>query len=154
MKLVPHQELMKPTHQTMNYVNKDQWVKAIDLEMESIYFNSVLELVDLPEGVKPIGCKWIYKRKRDLAEKPKGFITQGQEQTICKLNRSIRGLKKAFRSWNIMFDTVIKSYGFDQNIDEPSVYKIINKGYTNSDFQTNKEIHAGSMFSLNEEVVV
>ena len=28
-----------------------------------MYSNQVWELVDLPEGVKPIGCKWIYKRK-------------------------------------------------------------------------------------------
>ena len=49
--------------QAMNDVDKDQWVKAMDLEMESIYFNSVWKLVDLPKGVKPIGCKWIYKRK-------------------------------------------------------------------------------------------
>ncbi|KAA0045342.1 gag/pol protein [Cucumis melo var. makuwa] len=49
--------------QAMNDVDKDQWVKAMDLEMESMYFNSMWELIDLPEGVKPIGCKWIYKRK-------------------------------------------------------------------------------------------
>ena len=55
--------------QAMNDVDKDQWVKAMDLEMKSMYFNSVWELVDLPEGVKPIGCKWIYNRKRDLAGK-------------------------------------------------------------------------------------
>ena len=32
--------------------------------MDSMYSNQVWELVDLPKGVKPIGCKWIYKRKR------------------------------------------------------------------------------------------
>ncbi|KAA0043002.1 gag/pol protein [Cucumis melo var. makuwa] len=59
--------------QAMNDVDKDQWVKAMDLEMESMYFNSVWELVDLPEGVKPIGCKWIYKGKRDSAGKVQTF---------------------------------------------------------------------------------
>ncbi|KAA0066280.1 gag/pol protein [Cucumis melo var. makuwa] len=53
--------------QVMNYVDKDQRVKAMDLEMESMYFNSVWELVDLPE--EPIGYKWIYKRKRDSTGK-------------------------------------------------------------------------------------
>ncbi|KAA0038381.1 gag/pol protein [Cucumis melo var. makuwa] len=43
--------------QAKNDVDKDQWVKAMDLEMDSMYFNSVWELVDLPKGVKPIGCK-------------------------------------------------------------------------------------------------
>ncbi|KAA0046797.1 gag/pol protein [Cucumis melo var. makuwa] len=49
--------------QAMNDVDKDQWVKAMDLEMESMYFNSVSKLVDLLEWVKPIGCKWIYKER-------------------------------------------------------------------------------------------
>ena len=35
-------------------------------EMESIYSNKVWELVEAPNGVKPIGCKWIYKRKRGV----------------------------------------------------------------------------------------
>ncbi|KAL0539315.1 hypothetical protein IC582_023520 [Cucumis melo] len=53
---------------------------------------------------------------------------EGQEQKVCKLNRSIYGLKQASRSWNIRFDIAIKSYDFDQNVDEPCVYKKINKG--------------------------
>ena len=39
------------------------------LELESMYSNSVWQLVDLPEGVKPIGCKLIFKRKRGADEK-------------------------------------------------------------------------------------
>ncbi|TYK23426.1 gag/pol protein [Cucumis melo var. makuwa] len=55
----------------------DQWVKAMDLETESIYSNSVWTLVDQPNDVKPIGCKWIYKRKRDQAGKnfKKGLLS-------------------------------------------------------------------------------
>ena len=29
------------------------------------------------------------------------------------------------RSWNIRFDEAVKTYGFDQNVDEPYVYKYI-----------------------------
>ncbi|KAK9187230.1 hypothetical protein WN944_018622 [Citrus x changshan-huyou] len=35
-------------------------------EMKSMYSNKVWELVDAPNEVKPIGCKWIYKRKRGV----------------------------------------------------------------------------------------
>ena len=56
---------------------------------------------------------------------PEGFVAKGQEQKVCKLQRSIYGLKQASRSWNIRFDEAIKSYGFDQNPDEPCVYKYI-----------------------------
>ena len=34
-------------------------------EIESIKINNVWILVDPPEGIKPIGCKWIFKKKRD-----------------------------------------------------------------------------------------
>ena len=51
-----------------------------------------------------------------------GFMSQGQKHKVCKLQRFIFGLKQASWSWNITFDTAIKSYGFKQNIDEPCVY--------------------------------
>ena len=35
----------------------------------------------------------------------------------------IYGLKQASRSWKIRFDQAIKSFGFEQNLDEPCVYK-------------------------------
>ena len=57
----------------MKDVDRDQWIKAMDLEMESMYFNSFQTLVDQPNDVKPIGCKWIYKRKRDHAGKVQTF---------------------------------------------------------------------------------
>ena len=54
---------------------------------------------------------------------PEGFIAKNQEHMVCKLKRTIYGLKQACRSWNIRFDQAIKSFGFEQNLDEPCVYK-------------------------------
>ena len=48
----------------MNDSDKEEWLKAMDFEMELKYSNSVWDLVDQPDVVKPIGCKWIYKRKK------------------------------------------------------------------------------------------
>ncbi|GJT22255.1 RNA-directed DNA polymerase, eukaryota [Tanacetum coccineum] len=42
---------------------------------------------------------------------------------VCKLQRSIYGLKQASRSWNKRFDEEIKRFGFTQNLDEPCVYQ-------------------------------
>ena len=56
-------------------------------------------------------------------EQPDGFKVAGQEGKVCKLLKSISGLKQASRSWNIRFDQVIKTYGFSQIVDEPCVYK-------------------------------
>ena len=56
-------------------------------------------------------------------KQPEGFIAKNQEHMVCKLNRSIYELKQASRSWNIRFDQAIKSFGFEQYLDEPCVYK-------------------------------
>ena len=42
---------------------------------------------------------------------------------MCKLQKSIYGLKQVSRSWNIKFDQSVKSFGFIQSPDEPYVYK-------------------------------
>ena len=50
----------------INDPDKEKWQEAMNLEIESMYFNSVWKLVDLPDEVRPISCKWIYKRKRGV----------------------------------------------------------------------------------------
>ena len=42
---------------------------------------------------------------------------------VCKLQKSIYGLKHASRSWNLKFDQLVKSFGFLQSPDESCVYK-------------------------------
>ena len=54
---------------------------------------------------------------------PDRFKGKGQENKVCKLLKSIYGLKQASRSWNIRFDQAVKTYGFEQSVDEPCVYK-------------------------------
>ena len=52
-------------------------------------------------------------------------MAKGQQQKVCKLLRSIYRLNQASRSWNLSFDKTIKTDGFEQNIDDPCVYKYI-----------------------------
>ncbi|KAK8506909.1 hypothetical protein V6N12_009222 [Hibiscus sabdariffa] len=44
----------------------EKWLEAMRSEMDSMLVNQVWTLVELPEGVKPIGCKWVFKRKTDM----------------------------------------------------------------------------------------
>ena len=37
--------------------------------MNSMYMNGVWDLVELPHGCKLVGCKWVFKTKRDSSEK-------------------------------------------------------------------------------------
>jgi len=41
------------------------WIVAMDLEMQSIEKNRTWELVKLPAGKKPIGLKWVFKLKKN-----------------------------------------------------------------------------------------
>ncbi|KAK4839943.1 hypothetical protein QYF36_026125 [Acer negundo] len=181
--------------EAMEDVDSRHWQKAMQSEIESMFDNKVWSLVDLPKGIKPIGCKWVSKRKRGMDGKvetfkarlvakgytqkegidyeetfshvamlksirillsiaasldleiwqmdvktaflngsldesiymmqPEGFIEKGQVDKVCKLQKSIYGLKQASRSWNIRFDQAVKGFGFIQNPDEPCVYKRI-----------------------------
>ena len=48
----------------------------MNTEMESMYSNQVCSLVDPLDGVKLIGFKWIYKRKRGIDGKLETFKTR------------------------------------------------------------------------------
>ena len=43
--------------------DSNKWLNATKSKMDSMYINQVWTLVDALEGVTPIGCKWIFKRK-------------------------------------------------------------------------------------------
>ncbi|RVW61277.1 Retrovirus-related Pol polyprotein from transposon TNT 1-94 [Vitis vinifera] len=91
-------------------------------EMDSLLGNQTWELTELPVEKKVLHNKWVYRIKNehdenldleqldvktaflhgDLEEdlymiQPKGFIVQGQENLVCKLRKSLCGLKRAPR---------------------------------------------------------
>ena len=162
-------------------------------EIESMKENQVWNLIDPPDGVRTIECKWIYKKKKDMdgnvhiykarlvaksfrqvqgvdydetfspvamlksiqiilaiaayfdyeiwqmdvktaflngnltedvyMMQPKGFADPTNAGKICKLQKSIYGLKQAFWSWNIYFDEVVKGFSFIKKEEEDCVYK-------------------------------
>ncbi|WRX25835.1 Reverse transcriptase [Theobroma cacao] len=169
-------------------IDSEKWLEAMKSEMDAMDTNQVWTLVDSPEGIKPIGCKLVFKRKTDVDGKTgskgykqrlgidfeetfspvtmlkstrilltivayhdyeiwqmdvktaflnrnlqeevymtqlEGFISNANANKVCKLQKSIYGLKQASRSWNICFDDAVKGFDFIKNEDEPCVYKKI-----------------------------
>ena len=174
-------------------IDSAKWQEAMKSELDSMHQNQVWDLVQLPEGIVPIGCKWVYKRKRgpdgkvetfkarlvakgytqrpgvDYDEtfspvamlksirillaiaayhdyeiwqmdvktaflngfldeeiymnQPEGFVSSETSSMVCKLKKSIYGLKQASRSWNLRFDEIIRLSGFLKNSEESCVYK-------------------------------
>jgi hypothetical protein len=62
----------EPCSLTEAYTSLDAeyWREAVRSEMDSIISNGTWEITDLPAGCKPVGCKWIFRRKR----RPDGTI--------------------------------------------------------------------------------
>ena len=55
----------KTLKQAMSCVDADKWKKAMEDEIKSINQNKTWDLVKLPKNKRAIGCKWVYKLKRD-----------------------------------------------------------------------------------------
>lgn len=178
-----------------------QWKAAINEEYSSILENGTWTVVPLPEGRKPIKCKWVldYKPAHKGAEArfkarlvacgyaqlygidyldtyspvvkhysirfvlalsavldldmiqldiktaflngvleeeiymklPEGFALLGRENDVCKLHKSLYGLKQASRCWHTKFDEFIKAFGFSCSKSDRSVYYNI---YTNGEY--------------------
>ncbi|KAK9009129.1 hypothetical protein V6N11_080598 [Hibiscus sabdariffa] len=191
--LLVDQDELRTYQEAVSSPNSEKWLEAMRSEMDSMSDNQVWTLVKPPEGVKPIGCKWVFKKKTDMdgnvqtykgrlvakgfrqihcvdydetfspvamfksirillaiatfhayeiwqmdvktaflngkleedvyMTQPKGFVTPENAGKVCKLQRSIYGLKQASRSWNLRFNEAIQEFGFIRNEDEPCVYK-------------------------------
>ena len=51
--------------EAMRSVNSSKWTAAMEDEMKSMSANKVWDLEEIPKGAKIVGCKWVYKIKRD-----------------------------------------------------------------------------------------
>ena len=64
------------------------WKEAIKSEVDSILQNHTWELVDLPPGCRPLGSKWIFKRKM----KPDGSVDKYKARLVIKGYKQQEGL--------------------------------------------------------------
>jgi hypothetical protein len=55
-------------------------------------------------------------------EQPQGFVHQGGEHLVCKIHKSLYGLKQSPRAWNQKLNIFLKSVEFMKSEADPSVY--------------------------------
>jgi hypothetical protein len=186
----------KSFSQAMSCKESELWYDAMKEEMNSIKINEVWDFVELPNGAKAIGCKWVFKTKKDslgnierykarlvakgftqkegidytetfspvskkdslhvimalvahfdlelqkmdvkmaflngdleeevYMKQPEGFPSSDGEQLVCKLKKSLYGLKQASHQWYLKFHNVISSFGFVENIMDQCIYLQVN----------------------------
>ena len=55
-------------------------------------------------------------------KQPEGFVSPDYPNKVCKLRKSLYGLKQSARCWNDKIDSYLKSAGYKQNTADPCIY--------------------------------
>nr|GEV69116.1 retrotransposon protein, putative, Ty1-copia subclass [Tanacetum cinerariifolium] len=79
-------------------------------------YKATIESSEAPYWKEAIQNEEIYMQQ------PEGFIVKGQEHKVCKLVKSLFGLKQAPKQWHEKFDNTLLSNGFQINKSDKCVY--------------------------------
>ncbi|KAK8600889.1 hypothetical protein V6N12_050734 [Hibiscus sabdariffa] len=104
--------------EAVSSTDSEKWLEAMRSEMNSMSANQVWTLVEPPEGVKPIGCKWVFKKKTDMD----GNVQTYKGRLVAKGFRQVHGidydetfsLVAMFKSIRIMLAIAIGTDGIHQ----------------------------------------
>lgn len=168
----------------------DEWLKAIQSELDSLNSNQTWTLIDKPDNVNIVSSKWVFTIKNNELGEPtrykarlvaRGFTQEylqdfeetfapvaristlrfvlalanqydlyahhmdvktaflngilkediymevpegvpAQSNQVCKLNKSLYGLKQSSRCWFELFDSTLKEIGFKSSLVDPCLY--------------------------------
>ncbi|GKB08368.1 ribonuclease H-like domain-containing protein [Tanacetum coccineum] len=105
-------------------------------KMDALLRNDTWEIVKLSKGRKAIGSKWIFKINYQSSGEIDMFkarlVAQGFGQKegnkVCRLKKSLYGLKEAPRQWNAKLTSTLIKNGFGQSKSDYSLYTKFDKG--------------------------
>ncbi|GJX79785.1 retrovirus-related pol polyprotein from transposon TNT 1-94 [Tanacetum coccineum] len=111
------------------------WIEAMNKELAALESNNTSTLTSLPFGHIPISSKWLdvnnaflhgYIDEEIYMLPPQGY-NQAAKGQVCKLNRSLYGLKQASRHWNHELTKFLTSLGYEQSKHDYSLFVKNNK---------------------------
>ena len=56
---------------------------------------------------------------------PEGFVFEGREDHVCRLNKSRYGLKQSPRQWYLRFDIFMIEHGYSRSKYDSCVYRLM-----------------------------
>jgi hypothetical protein len=74
--------------EAMEMEDKESWRLAMDEEMVALRKNDTWDLVPFPDGWKPIGCKWVFKKKIGLD----GNVEKHKARLVAKGYSQVEGI--------------------------------------------------------------
>ena len=83
-------------------------VAALDLELDQMDVHTAFLHGDIDEELS--------------MKQPEGFVIPGKEHLVCKLNRSLYGLKQASRQWYKKFDAFMLKHGYKRSHVDHCLY--------------------------------
>ncbi|XP_062104310.1 uncharacterized protein LOC133815489 [Humulus lupulus] len=125
------------------------WHNAMIEEMNALDDNGPWDLVNLPSRKRTISCKWVFMVKANLngysslalhqldiknaflhgdlqkevyMEQPPGFVAQGELERVCRLQKSLYGLKQSPHAWFGKFSQAIEKFGMMKIKSDHSVF--------------------------------
>ena len=81
---------------------------SLDLEVEQMDVKTVFVHGDLDEDI--------------YMEELEGFVVNGKENHVCKLRKSLYGLKQDLRQWYLKFESVIENQGYKKTSSDHCVF--------------------------------
>ncbi|XP_021278468.1 uncharacterized protein LOC110412265 [Herrania umbratica] len=81
---------IEPTiyEEAISNIDSNKWLEPMKSEMDAMHVTQVWTLVDALERVKPIGCKWVFKRKTNMD----GNVQMYKARLVAKGYNQVEGI--------------------------------------------------------------
>jgi hypothetical protein len=101
-------EIFSPVAKLTSIIFMLSVVVAFDFEVEQMDVKTTFLHGDLEEEI--------------YMKQPEGFVVKGKKELVCKMKKSLYGLKQSPRMWYQKFDTYMLGLGFTRSKEDHCVY--------------------------------